>query len=110
MQRNGEENIFALLFPRSSISSKTNLILANSIGLIDPSYRQSLKFRFKYIFQPEDLVSVADKFAIKINEKKLYKVGERIGQTVFVRNLNVEFNYVEQLIGSARSGFGSTGD
>ena len=43
------------IFPRSSISNK-NLMLANSIGLIDAGYRGELLIRFKYITQPEDVL------------------------------------------------------
>ena len=35
-----------LLFPRSSISNK-DLILSNSVGVIDSGYRGEVKFRFK---------------------------------------------------------------
>ena len=41
------------LRPRSSIS-KYNLVLANSIGLIDRGYRNQVLVRFKYIWNPED--------------------------------------------------------
>ena len=42
-----------LAFPRSSVS-KYNLVLANSVGLIDADYRGEVLLRFKYIWQPED--------------------------------------------------------
>jgi dUTPase len=42
------------LLPRSSIS-KYNLVLANSVGLIDPDYRGEILVRFKYNFAPSDL-------------------------------------------------------
>ena len=38
---------------RSSIS-KYNLVLANSVGLIDRGYRNQVLARFKYIWNPED--------------------------------------------------------
>src|ERR1700744_3150088 len=38
-----------LIFPRSSITSKTNLVLANSVGVIDSDYRGEVTFRFKNV-------------------------------------------------------------
>ena len=41
------EGYVGLLFPRSSVSNK-ELLLANSVGIIDSNYRGEIKFRFKY--------------------------------------------------------------
>lgn len=108
-QRN-KEKIFCLLFPRSSISNKTSLVLANSIGLVDPDYRESIKFRFRYLYQPSDLININDKIALKLNRKKIYSIGDKIGQIVFCKNIDVDLKYVDELSQSIRSGFGSTGD
>lgn len=108
MQKN-KNIIYSMVFPRSSISSK-NLVLANSVGIIDPLYRESIKLRFKYCSQPEDLVNFNETFATKINQEKIYKVGERIGQIVFFENEEIEFAYVDELLGTDRGGFGSTGN
>lgn len=109
-QKNSPKHVYCLLYPRSSISSKTNLILANSVGVIDPLYRDTIKFRFKYICQPEDIKMLENEFACKVNFEKIYKIGDRIGQIVFAENLDLEINYVDQLIETGRGGFGSTGD
>lgn len=110
LKRNSEEQIYTLVYPRSSISNK-NLSLCNSVGLIDPNYRDSIKLRFKYIHQPEDLLSVSDKFAIKLNEDKIYKLGDKIGQLVFCKTVPVTYEYVPELMPSDRTGgFGSTGE
>jgi dUTPase len=110
-QRHSNKHVYCLLYPRSSISNKTNLILANSVGVIDPLYRDTIKFRFKYIFQPQDLKIISDGTIVgEVNIDKIYKIGERIGQLIFVENLDLEINYVEQLIETGRGGFGSTGD
>jgi dUTPase len=110
LKRNSEDQIYTLVYPRSSISTK-NLILCNSVGLIDPNYRDTIKLRFKYIYQPVDLVNRFDRYFIEINESKIYSVGDKIGQLVFVRSLPVTFEYVPELIPSDRSGgFGSTGE
>jgi dUTPase len=110
LKRNNEEQIYTLVYPRSSISKK-NLLLCNSVGLIDPNYRDTIKLRFKYVYQPSDLVTQGDSTLIKINEKKIYSLGDKIGQLVFVKSLPVSFEYVPELMPSDRSGgFGSTGE
>lgn len=43
-----------LAFPRSSVS-KYNLVLANSIGLVDADYRGEVLLRFKYIWNQKIL-------------------------------------------------------
>ena len=40
------EGYVGLLFPRSSLS-KTSLVLANHVGVIDSGYRGEIKFRIK---------------------------------------------------------------
>jgi len=104
------------IFPRSSISNK-NLMLANSIGLIDAGYRGELLIRFKYITQPEDFFTkiqdheYATSMLTNINMEKIYKKGERIAQLVIAETHKVEFETVEELSETDRGkgGFGSTG-
>lgn len=110
LKRNHEEQTYTLVYPRSSISNK-NLILCNSIGLIDPNYRDSIKLRFKYLAQPEDIRIYFDKHLIEINNNKIYSVGNKIGQLVFAKSINNTIEYVPELMQSDRSGgFGSTGE
>lgn len=110
LKRNFEEQIYTLVYPRSSISKK-NLLLCNSVGLIDPNYRDSIKLRFKYLAQPIDIVNTFEIPLINLNESKIYSIGDRIGQLVFVKSFPVSFEYVPELISSDRSGgFGSTGE
>ena len=42
------EGYVGLLFPRSSIT-KTNMMLGNSVGVIDSDYRGEISFRFKIL-------------------------------------------------------------
>lgn len=86
-----------LIFPRSSISSNTTLMLANSVGVIDSDYRGEVTFRFKNISQ--------------LGGKK-YKVGDRIGQLLILPYPKIDFNEVDNLDESKRgsSGYGSTGN
>ena len=110
LKRNSEEQFYTLVYPRSSISKK-NLILCNSVGLIDPNYRDTIKLRFKYIAQPKDMVQLLDLSLININESKIYSIGDRIGQLVFAKSIPYSLEYVPELMGSDRSGgFGSTGE
>ena len=78
--------------------------------MIDPEWRDSVKCRFKYIAQPEDFVIIENKSYIRINLEKIYKIGDKICQFVFLKNKNIEIQYVDQLAESGRGGFGSTGD
>lgn len=110
LKRNSEEQIYTLVYPRSSISTK-NLMLCNSVGLIDPNYRDSIKLRFKYIAQPEDARIYFDKSLIEINISKIYSIGNKIAQLVFTKSINSTIEYVPELMQSDRlGGFGSTGE
>jgi dUTP pyrophosphatase len=110
------KNIHTLLFPRSSIS-KTNLVLANSIGLIDAGYVNEIKVRFKYIAQPSDIHILPDgKITYKIDTSSIYKVGDRIAQLVFSNTIDATFNVIESTEWenitteiNRGGGFGSTG-
>ena len=84
-----------LVFPRSSVS-KLDLVQANSVGVIDSSYRNSIKVRFKKL--KDDGVCV-------------YVPGERLAQLIILPYPMIGFNEVEKLSDSDRGlgGFGSTG-
>lgn len=92
------------IFPRSSIS-KYDLILANSIGLVDEGYRGQILVRFKYIPPLHD-VRIVRGLPIK-----KYLRGDRIAQLVVRKTIQAEFVEVEDLSDSKREagGFGSTG-
>ena len=84
-----------LVFPRSSVS-KLDLVQANSVGIIDSSYRNSIEVRFK---------------KLKDNGACVYVPGERIAQLIILPYPMIGFNEVEKLSDSDRGlgGFGSTG-
>jgi dUTP pyrophosphatase len=85
-----------LVVPRSSISTRS-MVFANTIGVIDSSYRGSIKFRFKlYPGYPT----------------KPYVVGEKAGQLLIVPAPTIELKEVKELSETARNsaGFGSTGN
>lgn len=111
-----------LLFPRSS-NSKKDLILSNSVGVIDAGYRGEVSLKFKpsmrvledgykqYTFIPDiqnDGQDLEEDEAIR-----LYEVGERVGQILIIPRPAVEFIEVphDQLTKTERGegGYGSTG-
>lgn len=112
---NEGSNVHGFIFPRSSIS-KTNLVLANSVALIDNSYRGFISLRFRYLPDPEDfrinvLGNGLDWF---IDPSKIYKKGDKIGQLLFLKTKGVEIETVddEGFTETERGagGFGSTGN
>ena len=84
-----------LVFPRSSIR-KYELVLSNSVGVIDSGYRGEIQATFR---KENGLDSLA------------YKVGDRIAQIMIIPHPTIEFNEVDELSDSERGegGFGSTG-
>ena len=91
------EGYVGLLFPRSSVSA-TRLLLANSVGVIDPGYRGTIIFKFRDLEYAGGVVG-------------LYNPGDRIGQLLIVQAPQVTPVFVESLSESIRGkgGFGSTG-
>lgn len=87
------EGYYFDVVPRSSIYKK-GLILANSIGIIDQSYRGTIKAMF-----------------LKTPNCEAPVVGERLLQLIPRENLLVEFEEVSELDNSERGdkGFGSSG-
>jgi len=92
------------IFPRSSIS-KYDLVLANSVGLIDFGYRGEILIRFKYI-DPIRYVEEIEKLPLKVYEK-----GNKIAQLVIRKTERAVFELVEELSETKRAsgGFGSSG-
>jgi len=84
-----------LVFPRSSIR-KYDLILSNSVGVIDSGYRGEIQATFK---KTNGLDSIS------------YNVGDRIAQIMIIPHPPIEFKEVDELTNTERGegGFGSTG-
>ena len=106
---------YTLIYPRSSIS-KYNLMLKNSVGILDHAYRGEIKLRFAYLWQPTDYVyfsySDGGVFSFgRVNTDKIYKKGDRCGQLVAAWKEEINWNVVDSLGETARNsgGFGSTG-
>ena len=97
-----------LLFPRSS-NTKKDLILGNSVGVIDSGYRGEVVFKFKAI--DTQYLQDGKLTFLKRDFMKEYNVGDRIGQIIIMPYPQIEFNLVDELSTTDRGvgGFGSTG-
>lgn len=82
-----------LLCPRSSIT-KMDLMMKNSLGILDENFRGEIKFRFAHI----------------PNHRKHYEIGDRIGQLLIVPIQLEDALFVDELGNTDRGtgGFGST--
>ena len=89
------EGYVGLLFPRSSISKK-DLILSNSVGVLDSGYRGEVTFRFKRTTD---------------GKARSYQPGDRIGQILILPYPQVTFVESPDLSKTTRGagGYGSTG-
>lgn len=111
------EGYVGLLFPRSS-NSKKDLLLSNSIGVIDSGYRGEVMMKYK----PSSIVNGKGGVEIKYNPLEMsignpdsfdfrdYNIGERIGQLIIMPYPKVEFEEVDTLSETERGegGYGST--
>lgn len=102
------------IYPRSSIS-KYNLMLKNSVPIIDNGYRAPIVLRFCYIAQGSDYHIIQqngrDGIFTQINQEKIYRAGNKIGQLIPDKRVKVLFELVEKLPDSQRNlkGLGSSG-
>lgn len=98
------------IFPRSSIS-KYDLVLANSIGLVDYGYRGEILVRFKHVksFCEEQTTSCVALSECKSLIRK-YKKGDRIAQLVIRKTERAQFEWAEEINQTERGdrGFGSS--
>ena len=110
------EEYVGLIFPRSSIT-KYDLMLKNSVGIIDASYRGEILFRFakvineifsEYNYGENNNNLNANKIVTR--KSKYYEIGERVGQIVFMPIPKVILIESEELSETQRgeNGFGST--
>lgn len=88
------EGFVGLVFPRSSIR-KYELVLSNSVGVIDAGYRGEIQATFLKTDMTGDF----------------YKVGDRIAQIIIMEYPTVVFQEVQELSDSERGtgGHGSSG-
>lgn len=95
-----------LVFPRSSVRNY-NLLLTNSVGVIDSGYRGEIQATFKKV------EGVEKRTRAELEEKHFYhyRVGERAAQILILPYPNVIIKETDTLSDTDRGdgGFGSTG-
>lgn len=116
----------ALLFPRSS-NSKKDLLLANSVGLVDEGYIGEIRFRFKRILMPviqdvmiapptgdilKDVQNTRKMPGIAYRDDHIYKEGDKVGQLVIMPIPEITLVETNELAETDRgdSGFGASGN
>jgi dUTP pyrophosphatase len=94
------EGFVGLLFPRSS-NSKMDLILTNSVGVIDSGYRGEIELRYKLVGN-----------GVTPSIVGTYNIGDRVGQLIIIPYPSIEFEEVTELSTTERNtgGYGSTGN
>lgn len=108
-----------LIFPRSSVT-KEDLMLKNSVGVIDAGYRGEVCFRFtkivndtweKYEISTNNTVEHMINIVVPERELQMYEIGDKIGQIMFIKVSEINLQLVDELDDSTRGdgGFGSTG-
>ena len=118
------EGYVGLLFPRSS-NSKKDLLLANSVGVVDSHYRGDVEFRFKRILMPVmqdvmiapptgDILTDARNTrkvpGLAYRDDRIYKEGDKVGQLVIMPIPEIILIETDELTETDRGegGFGST--
>ena len=103
-------SVCSLLFPRSSICNY-NLTLANSVGVIDKGYTDSIKIRFKYVPQPADYRIHDNWIFLEPDLSRIYQRTDKIAQLILINPVALQLEEVEKLKSSERGGkgFGSSG-
>lgn len=98
-----------LLFPRSS-NSKKDLILSNSVGVIDSGYRGEVEARFRDV-NFDTIYKNFDGMEYMSEDTKIYSKGDAVCQLMILPYPKVEAMWAFELSDTIRgtSGFGSTG-
>lgn len=99
-----------LLFPRSS-SSKTDLRLTNSVGVLDSGYRGEVMLKFRNDgYANMNMLLKNDLVNNQIGFNNEFNVGDRVAQIVILPYPEIEFEEVEELSTTERGsgGYGST--
>lgn len=109
-----------LVFPRSSIA-KQDILLSNSVGVIDSGYRGEIMAKFKTTFITTNPIKlwwqayVLNKKTVDLVHSSIhrneYEIGDRIAQLIIMPYPEVEFKEVNELSNSDRGvgGYGSSG-
>lgn len=87
-----------LVVPRSSITNKGDLTLANSVGIIDSGFRGAIQVRFNRTLKG-------------FFSRGKYEIGDKVAQLVIVPFVAPNLEFVDELDNTKRgeNGFGHTG-
>jgi dUTP pyrophosphatase len=90
------EGMVGLVFPRSSVRN-TDLLMSNSVGVIDSGYRGEIMVTFN--------------LKKSLEEAEIYVLGDRIAQLVIIPVPVIQYKEVDELSETQRGidGHGSTG-
>ena len=96
-----------LLYPRSSVSKK-DLLLANSVGIIDSGFRSEVEARFKPAYILDE---IGGSTYIGARNNRKYKKGEAICQLIIMPYPQINPVWADKLSETERGngGFGSSG-
>ena len=99
-----------LLFPRSS-NAKKDLLLSDSVGVIDSGFRGEISFKFKASIHASRHEKLNVEVCAFVNKPATYNISDRIGQIIIMPYPEIEFVEVEELSDSERGkgGYGSSG-
>ena len=104
-----------LVFPRSSIT-KYDLMLKNSVGVIDSGYLGEILCRFHNTIEDDSTIKIQygsfwDEIKNPYPMNKLYEVDDRIVQIIFLKLPEISLVETEEFDKTERGedGFGSTG-
>ena len=102
------EGYVGLIFPRSS-NAKHDLLLSNSVGVIDSGYRGEVILKFKPHWSKATMYD--PNIYLGRKDEKDYKVGERVGQIMIIPYPHIDFVVSDELSKTERGdgGFGHTG-
>ena len=94
------EGYVGLLFPRSS-NSKKDLLLSNSVGILDSGYRGEVMFKYKSTIWDGSY-----------GYGNSYQIEDRVGQLIILPYPKIQFEEVSELSETERGtgGYGSTGN
>lgn len=104
------EGYVGLIFPRSS-NCKKNLLLTNSVGVLDSGYRGEVTLRYAPNMQ-EVVAASSTNFDVALSDEcGVYDIGERVGQIIIMPYPSIEFEEAEELSQTERGtgGYGSSG-
>ena len=104
------EGYIGFIYPRSSVR-KYDLIMANSVGVVDSNYRGSIQVSFKRTLSGS-LKYLLNSIGFKTNLRE-YELGDRVCQLIILPYPQIELKVVEEELTETKrgeGGHGSTGN